>query len=392
MGEMRKKLEERDWSGLPPDVASLFAGRLRCNVDRANMQLQCRRWHATVSQLPECTQLPWMLVPSRRSFLPQNSILSKAQFFCFLSGRSHFFPIPLHAHRARFVGSTEGGWVVVATHHSTGYIMVNFRTERVIRLPESIIPHSDSFVLRACAFSCAPSLAGNCLVASIVSIFDCSLNYTTHVAFSRLGASYLGCASEEVDAEDIIYFGGAFYCLTGLEDLLRFTPHFNRSDPVEDLAVSTTMNHFHPARHDDSFCVKGRYLVESRGELLMVARYKNHSSDDTSSFGLFRMVPDDHRADLFRWESLAFEDRLIFVGRGCSRCYESNLYPECREGVYFVDDDTFGQAAMVGYGFSNGRAYSAHDNGFWPGPGSEVIRSFDGRLPSAYSPPIWFLH
>jgi hypothetical protein len=46
--------------------------------------------------------------------------------------------------------------------------------------------------------------------------------------------------------------------------------------------------HFLPVHHAGNACVKGRYLVESRGQLLMVVRYSPMLSDQTSSFSLFR--------------------------------------------------------------------------------------------------------
>ena len=83
--------------------------------------------------------------------------------------------------------------------------------------------------------------------------------------------------------------------------------------------------------------------------------------------------------------------RMIFVGRGCSRSYELAHFPGC-QGVYFIDDDTFNQPCMVAFGFGNGRSYNSHDKGCWPGPGGKMKRWYDWRVPSTYTPPMWFLH
>ncbi|CAL5070766.1 unnamed protein product [Urochloa decumbens] len=298
MSDQRKK-EHRDWAALPEDIVDMFAGRLDCNVDRANMAMQCQSWRDTVGSLPERIQLPWMLVP----------------------------------------------------------------------------------------------VAANCVVASLVTSFDCSLNHRTLVAFHRFGASAMSSGSV-LEAEDIIYYRGSFYCLTMIEDMIRCTPCFSQDDPPDTLVVRKTYLHFAPIHHDEGLVVKARYLVESRGQLLMVVRFKSVTSEDTSMFAFFQMVadgPDD--GVYFVWQRLAATGgRMIFVGHGASRCFEASVYPSCKEGVYYLDDETFNQAAMVAFGFSNGRSYSCHDNGYWPGPDGEIKRSYDWRVPSSYTPPIWFLH
>ncbi|CAO1939687.1 unnamed protein product [Urochloa humidicola] len=84
--------------------------------------------------------------------------------------------------------------------------------------------------------------------------------------------------------------------------------------------------------------------------------------------------------------------RMIFIGRGTSRSYEADIYRSCSEGIYYIDEDTFSQPAMVAFGFTNGRSYSCRDNGFWPGPAGQVKRQYEWRVPSSCTPPIWFLH
>ncbi|CAL4983092.1 unnamed protein product [Urochloa decumbens] len=395
MSDQRKK-EDRDWAALLEDIVDMFAGRVDCNVDRANMAMQCQSWRDTVDSLPERIQLPWMLVPYRRSsFMPHN-VMMRGLFYCFLSGRAHCMPMPANAYDARFIGSYEGGWVVLAARHNSGYVVVHCPTNHSIPFPRVVLlrgcPVSDEFVLRACAFSCSPSVAANCVVASLVTSFDCSLNHRTLVAFHRFGASAMSSGSV-LEAEDIIYYRGSFYCLTMIEDMIRCTPRFSQDDPPDTLVVRKTYLHFAPIHHDEGLVVKARYLVESRGQLLMVVRFKSVTSEDTSMFAFFQMVPDGPGDGVyFVWQRLpATGGRMIFVGHGASRCFEASVYPSCKEGVYYFDDETFNQPAMVAFGFSNGRSYTCHDNGYWPGPEGEIKRSYDWRVPSSYTPPIWFL-
>ncbi|CAO2145834.1 unnamed protein product [Urochloa humidicola] len=44
--------EERDWSELPADLVRKCAGRLQCDQDRMNMQLQCRAWRQAIRPMP----------------------------------------------------------------------------------------------------------------------------------------------------------------------------------------------------------------------------------------------------------------------------------------------------------------------------------------------------
>lgn len=77
----------RDWSQLPADMVRLCASRLDCNVDPMNMSFQCTAWRAALGRTVRDIQLPWMLIPYRRTCLLQPDILRCAHFFCFLSKR-----------------------------------------------------------------------------------------------------------------------------------------------------------------------------------------------------------------------------------------------------------------------------------------------------------------
>jgi hypothetical protein len=152
--------------------------------------------------------------------------------------------------------------------------------------------------------------------------------------------------------------------------------------------------HFLLVHHVGNLCVKGWYLVESRGQLLMVVRYSPMLSDQTSSFSLFRMSsgPVHLSGPYYAWEPVdSLDGRLIFVGKGNSRCFEASEFTQCKPAVYFYDDDAFNMPAMVAYGF-HGRKYPCFDNGCWPGPHQQVKKWYEWRLPSSYTSPTWYLH
>jgi hypothetical protein len=149
--------EVRDWSVLPADLVLTCAERLDCNVDRANMSTQCKLWLKALGIRVRARQLPWMLVPYRRSSLLSATAISRAHFFCFLSHIPHKLPLPPLAYTVRYIGSIEGGWFVVAFGQSSGYAMLNLHSGVQVDLPSTIlaapIPSGDPMVLRAAALS-----------------------------------------------------------------------------------------------------------------------------------------------------------------------------------------------------------------------------------------------
>ncbi|CAO2038146.1 unnamed protein product [Urochloa humidicola] len=211
------------------------------------------------------------------------------------------------------------------------------------------------------------------------------------ICFSRLGASVHGSALE-MHFEDVIYFHHSFYCLTKLEDMVLYTPVFDKSSPPDSFLIRKSYLEFDSQSHGAGLFVKGRYLVVSRDELIMVVRYNDLRSTDTCFFALFRAVPPVPSGAGCFWERLpSLDGRMIFVARGCSRCFEARHYPERHEGVYFLNDETFNQPAMVAFP-EEGRKYQCADNGCWPGERKQVKKWCDWHVPSSYTPPMWFLH
>ena len=82
------------WSELPPDLVRRCASHLPCDEDRVGMKLQCRAWRDAMRGMPRSLQLPWMLVPLRRTAIVRAGEIRRATFFCFLSARPHKKPVP----------------------------------------------------------------------------------------------------------------------------------------------------------------------------------------------------------------------------------------------------------------------------------------------------------
>ena len=198
-------------------------------------------------------------------------------------------------------------------------------------------------------------------------------------------------------AEDVVYHDAAFLFLTK-NDNLRVAM------PVQDhdggLDVQRGVRLFrHPGGCGYEQLVRARYLVVSRGELLMVARIKLRPQEPwTSAFKVFNAVgphlpEEDGNSSLvwyrYSWNELdSLGGRMLFVGRGCSRSYEVDQYPGFKEGIYFLDDGEFYDEAVI---FADGgeRQFRCSDNGRWSQ--GHVQRCFPRPDPSDHSPPAWLL-
>jgi hypothetical protein len=80
------------------------------------------------------------------------------------------------------------------------------------------------------------------------------------------------------------------------------------------------------------------------------------------------------------WSELGtLDDRILFVGHGCSRSYEVDEYKgfKFKAGIYFFDEGMF---FVEGHGCS--------DNGRWP---DGRVQNFPQADPSWNSPPAWLL-
>ncbi|OEL38562.1 hypothetical protein BAE44_0000418 [Dichanthelium oligosanthes] len=152
--------------------------------------------------------------------------------------------------------------------------------------------------------------------------------------------------------EDVIYHNGAFHFLNREENLYVCTV----KAPLEEPQVRVVVRQFHPVIPGyEPWRVEDRYLVESRGELLMVVRKKSlQEPTRSSSFRVFQMTaPDADHADEYSWDELpTLDGRMLFVGHGHSRSYEVADFPELQDAVYF-HDEAFNVLTMVFLGDGN---------------------------------------
>lgn len=192
---------------------------------------------------------------------------------------------------------------------------------------------------------------------------------------------------------DLIFYGGAFRFVTDFGDVMLCVPEVTSGG---HLRIRREMVYFIRVLHPPHLAFVCRYLVESRGDLLMVTRYRRETGGATVAFRVYSMLRvrvGNMAEDLYLWDELeALDGRMLFVGRGCSRSYEVSDQGQhgMREGVYFIDDHSFYQTNMV-CTQSQGMIYGCVDNGVWRRSPNQVKTTTPAHPVSTTSSPVWFM-
>jgi hypothetical protein len=166
--------------------------------------------------------------------------------------------------------------------------------------------------------------------------------------------------------------------------------------PDGDITLERWHGFFFHEHLDHGDHIVGRYIVPSRGELLMVVRLSSYSygaGGETTKFRIYKMTVADMgegEDDPVRchWNELgSLAGRMLFIGRGCSRCYEASDYPRLTEGVYFCD----GRTSFYAEGIVNNLEVPCSDTGRWSTQ-TPIDRCFPQEYNfSSYSSSGWVL-
>ncbi|KAL6660551.1 hypothetical protein ACP70R_001586 [Stipagrostis hirtigluma subsp. patula] len=389
----------RAWADLPGDVLYEILRHVQCAADRGSAALACRPWleafnRAAPPPPPRPRPLPWLLLPSADGSFRASCVLS--------GGAAHHHHLPVASHGARYFGSHDGAWLFRVFRQQGVHQLVNARTGYGYTLPAVFRPfddvlHADIRMLILAATLSAPPGDKRCVAAGIVAYSPCPFPFADatmlkgRVVFWRMGAAVALDFSPfpidpAMDAEDIIYYGGVFHVLTQSENIRKYQPTLHRDGR---LGQARALRRFITGGRTYGEAIHSRYLVESRGDLLMVVLLTLQLQSPTSRFRVFRMVPIDAAANVWHWDELhTLEGQMLFVGRCCSRAYDVNRYRGLEEGVYFLDDSSFYGIDLMGG--ANARTYACVDNGKWSERGVE--RCFTPpQEASDYSPPAWLL-
>uniref|UniRef100_J3ND17 KIB1-4 beta-propeller domain-containing protein n=1 Tax=Oryza brachyantha TaxID=4533 RepID=J3ND17_ORYBR len=395
-------------ASLPADLVREYLGCVRCNIDRHRAGTRGETWRAQIRMLePLPPPLPLLLVP--RSDGPP-------VFHCVLSNwRTHPYFVRERAHAARFYGSYDGSWLFVSLRQNDQHFLLNLERPHVrINLPNthlrsSLVPPfhfrpkvvEDRIVIVAATFTRQPTEQG-CVAAGIIGYPPCCpAEDKWHVAFWGMGngepviSQSFPPTNEDLEVEDLLYSPGPemFRFLTRGEHIREFhQPIFPLCD------MDTQVQYFQRRGRDDDRPVLARYLVKSRGKLLMVVRLGTREPPSpTMAFRLFqpkvRIITNAQgKVDAeHHWAELrALDGRILFVGRGCSRSYDvAQRYP-FMEGIYFLDDRSFHDHRIA---FRNRarRRYHCNDVGKWSGTPPQVRQCISEYGPSNESSPVWVI-
>uniref|UniRef100_A0ACD5YCM9 Uncharacterized protein n=1 Tax=Avena sativa TaxID=4498 RepID=A0ACD5YCM9_AVESA len=431
----------QQWKDLPTDLLTEIARRLPCFVDRFYMSWACHDWWFVVQRPPSPRQLPWLLLPDPTTMphhlLPGTGNTRKVSFYCLLCNTdTHNIHIRHAIGGARFFGSYDGGWLLLAHGQTNGHTLLNLHTDRCLFLPDHAIcvqapvgrvvhpPAVVSIAILAATFSSTPRPTERCFGAGIVDTSN-KLNCPQIALWRMEGAvdrhpvamSLMGNYGGRF--EDVIYHQGAFRFLTDAEDIFVYdVSKFQEDEEGKKIWSELGGNRQYflqgPPRSSNGR-VTARYLVESRGELLMILRLVRWVRR-TWAFEVYRVTQHLNSDGLVQptWTELSSLDgRILFVARGCSRAYEVADFPcfAFEEGIYFLDDRNSNDVvAMSRHGIlgrhtssGNGcveqdpfRGYTCCDNGRcrWVEgmPGMNLFRLwFPNKERSNYSSPIWFI-
>nr|CAB3454344.1 unnamed protein product [Digitaria exilis] len=408
---------------LPDDTQRLILDRIPCPIDRWRMSQVCPAWRDMMRRqqsqlagplLQRPPPLPWLLL---RAPFTVGGLVPSTRVACVLSGcRVHHY-LNIVPPDARCFGSHKDAWLFLSTHQPSAHIALNIHTRDVCEFPRYLLRQTDEHVQRlvihAAALSHSPE-DQRCVGAAIVTswrdpplgvVADLSQRHRCVAFWRRDWTRALdfvpdGDGDAAMDAEDVIYLyhSGAFVFVTQGEHLRQCTPRPSSQFGANLLTPEWEVFHFRPRGGLCDQHVRARYLVVTKGELLMVVRFTPHPNQPTSMFKVFRSKKRDTQdADAnfpvaeypWAWSELdTLGDRILFVGHGCSRSYRTDEYPGFKGGIYFLDDGKFYDDEVI-FGNGNVRRYPCSDNGKWSE--GHVERCFPRPDPSDHSAPVWLL-
>lgn len=371
-------------------------------------------------------QLPLLLLPCKRSFYVAPGRSRTANFMCILGGYinggdgMHCLRIRRDTGGARFFGSFDGGWLFVAQGQTNRHRLLHFNTNTLLMLPDLVSSTGQTdpapMVMLAATLSASP-MDEACFGAAVVEV-DMGLDRPDIAFWHMEEASHPDSVATGLIAhrfhgsyliEDLVFHHGVFCFLTSEENILACTCSLVE-DPQGGVRLDVHQEFLEFQEREEclgdfyqscNYRIASRYLVTSRGGLLMIVRYVKHigwqEETQSAGFGVYEMANKGH---VLVWSNLnLLNGRLLFLGRGCSRCYESSAFPDCvTEGIHFLDDRDYDKVEMMRL-IQWDRLYNCEDNGIcsWSewAPPDQVEFRFQRLAPnqafSQYSSPMWLL-
>lgn len=212
------------------------------------------------------------------------------------------------------------------------------------------------------------------------------------------------------------YHEQRFVFLIDREDLVYVKPNLGPGDqePRPEVSLITIVPEIGYLNEDKDRVVLSRYIVKSRGELLLVRRYgwnrrttrfevlqmqELPATDEPSRARFVSLPPEDESSrPRFVWSELPnLDGRMLFLAKGCSTAYEVGDIPGLKEGIYFKSD-VYVVDELLHYGPVDAtlRRNLTEDCGMWSGAPPGSIATCFVNPPQIdedrfHTPPAWLL-
>uniref|UniRef100_N1QRU7 KIB1-4 beta-propeller domain-containing protein n=1 Tax=Aegilops tauschii TaxID=37682 RepID=N1QRU7_AEGTA len=315
------------WSSLPGDLLSISYLRLTTTIDRVRFAAVCTAWRAAASRHLPRSALPWLILdPSgahrtNRVYCPEEGVVLPR------------LSLPGEAVQRCLVGSHEGGWIASS---QAPFKIINFFTDTEVALSAHTRPHTDDpLLLRKVVFSEQPTLS-SCILAGVTRMHMLAVY---KVGCPEAGWTIRGPRGND-HLMDIAFCNGELYGTTqNPKYLIKFEFVVNKHGALVGVKINYRFCMLESYRENPEHI---RYIVELRGELVMVVRgYRSYKD-----FTAFRLVHGNiglqhynYYNYPYKWvEVHNFGDYALFLGPTCSKAVQVPAGARCdiqKNHIYF---------------------------------------------------------
>lgn len=381
-GEVRSHTP-RSWANIPLDLLLRIAKRLDIT---ATIRLSAMRtsWASTI--LPHCSSIPpfradqpipWLLISPQKSKTDPNS--TDLTFYDLITTTSYSVPVSIPSLCSHHWWSSNKGWIVTVDQQSQLHLIKPLTGAHLL-LPSSGTGRERPWKVILCR---TPDCTDGFLAIS--------LNGHGRLVYAKPGAESWISLSNFCPFLDAVFYKGKVYAIAS--DTLSCWD-LRGSSLRHDWIINIRLNkkirwwtrYLGKRRHSRYFQPWTKYLVEWRGELLMVfsnkepwTRLENHKFGNVK---LYKFDLQDHDRRWSRVRSLGGD--ALFLGANYSYAVSTRAVGNvCRNCIYITD-----QLWHCFPHFNNFRSKCAF--GVYDLKKKTYKPCYPSDLPSYLMPPIWF--
>ncbi|PIA26369.1 hypothetical protein AQUCO_09400017v1 [Aquilegia coerulea] len=379
-------LEERkdlmvDWLELPEHLLPLIASKLINMIDYIRIgAVQWRSQDFRYGLLFLSRQLPVLMLPDDED----------KQTYCFYNlteKRPYRYRLSMPHNKVVF--NSSRGWLVTLRElYDVSLLNPFMSSANEINLPslKTLLTDDDDSMgyprdLLKAALSSNQVWDSECTIMAIYGSFN-------RVAYCKLrDSSWTHIDLNYKGIDDVMYYKNQFYFVHQRGSL--FSCDLN--DPHPKVSKVATRPIFH---WDNGYV--WYYIVESNGNLLLVARAKKYPGDDdvycnlTRHFFVFKL----DLVELMWIEVKNLDGHTLFLGRNCSVSLSASDFPECEPNcIYYTNEHHTGYAdhseAFYGESHKHGDKPKPHDMGVFNLEDGSFLQSYYPEIHKLIPRPIW---